>query len=216
MRAIIILLLLSFSIGKGYSQRVVKEIRHFLFPEFTNGTVLMKSGVRNDTLLNYNSLTEEMLFVRNGKTLAIINLDKIDTVFIENRIFIPMQKKFAEVVYHNNFDLYALNKASVIDPGKPSAYGGTSHTSAITPLSSFVSGGQTYDLKVPEGSETREYVEYYLKQDGQTNIFLSIRQLSKLYKGKKSQLYKFVRENRVTYEDQESLVELIRFMEKIN
>lgn len=214
MRTIIFLLFLSFSISGGYSQKVFKEIRHCLFPEFTHGTVLMKSGARNDTLLNYNSLTEEMLFTRNGKTLALTNLDQIDSVFIGNRTFVPMQKKFVEVIYHNSFDLYALNRASIIDPGKPAAYGGTSHTSAITPLSSFVSGGQTYDLKVPEGSETKGFIEYYLKQDDKTTAFQSIRQLSKLYKGKKSQFNNYVRENRITYEDQESLVELIRFMEK--
>jgi len=110
--------------------------------------------------------------------------------------------------------LYALHKATVVDPGKPSAYGGTSHTSAITPISSFVSGGQTYDLKVPEGSETIPEIEYWLKQDGKTTMFLSINQLSKLYKGKKSQFKQYVKVNRVKYEDPDSLVDLVKFMEE--
>ena len=214
MKTIIFILLFSFSFNSGYSQRGIKEITHYLFPEFTNGTVVMKTGLRNDMLLNYNSLTEEMLFIRNGKTLAMTSLEKIDTVFIENRIFIPMKKKFVEVVYHNHFDLYALHKAKVIDPGKPSAYGGTSYTAAITPISSYASGGQTYDLKVPEGSETQPEIEYWLKQDGKTTMFLSINQLSKLYKGKKSQFKQYVKVNRVKYEDQDSLVDLLKYMEE--
>jgi len=31
----------------------------------------MKSGIRNDALLNYNSLTEQMIFEKKGKKLAI-------------------------------------------------------------------------------------------------------------------------------------------------
>jgi hypothetical protein len=213
MKTNIFILLLSFGLNNGYSQRGVKEISYYLFPEFTNGTVVMKTGIRNGTMLNYNSLTEEMLFIRNGKTLAITSLEQIDTVFIGNRVFIPMQKKFVEVVYHNHFDLYALHKAKVIDPGKPSAYGGTSYTSATTSISSYASGGQTYDLKVPEGTETQPEIEYWLKQDGKTYMFLSINQLSKLYKGKKAEFKKYVKDNRVKYEDQDNLVELIKFME---
>lgn len=197
----------------AYSQKGTDEIRHCLFPEFTNGTVVMKTGLRNDTLLNYNALTEEMLFLRNGRTLAITNLDHIDTVFIEKRVFIPVQKKFVEVVYHNHVDLYALHKAKMLDPGKPAAYGGTSQTSAITPMSSYISGGQSYDLKVPEATETHAEIEYLLKQDGKITRFVSINQLSKLYKGTKSQFRDYVRDNRVKYEDQESLIELIKFME---
>ena len=160
---IILTVILGICLNNGYAQHVVQEITHYLFPEFTMGTVVMTTGVRNDTPLNYNSLTEEMLFFRDGKRLAISNLNEIDSVLIENRVFIPLEKKFMEVVYHNSFDLYALHKADVVDPGKPAAYGGTSHTAAITPITSISMNGQTYSLKAPASTETRAFIQYWLK-----------------------------------------------------
>ena len=46
----------------SYAQPEYIEMTHYLFPEFTQGVILMKSGIRNDALLNYNSLTEQMIF----------------------------------------------------------------------------------------------------------------------------------------------------------
>ena len=50
----------------SYAQPKFKEVSHYLFPEFTQGVVLMKDGGKNETLLNYNSLTEEMIFENKG------------------------------------------------------------------------------------------------------------------------------------------------------
>ena len=82
----------------GYSQVRVLELSHYLFPEFTKGVVLMKTGVKNEALLNYNSLTEEMIFDNKGTKLALGQLDQVDTVYIQNRKFFPLNKKFVEIV----------------------------------------------------------------------------------------------------------------------
>lgn len=39
-----------------------KDISHYLFPEFVQGVVLMKSGQKNPAMLNFNAATEEMGF----------------------------------------------------------------------------------------------------------------------------------------------------------
>jgi hypothetical protein len=45
-------------------------------------------------LLNYNSLTEEMIFENNGKKLAIGKgeLELVDTVFIKDRKFVILNQ----------------------------------------------------------------------------------------------------------------------------
>ena len=116
------------------------ELTHYLFPEFTKGVVLMKTGVKNEALLNYNSLTEEMIFENRGIKLAVGELEQIDTVYINGRKFFLLNNKFVELIYHSKFDLYAEHKCDVSDPGKPAGYGGTSQTSAISTYSTFFSG----------------------------------------------------------------------------
>ena len=71
MRSILVLLLLGFSLGNVYAQKQKVEIYHYVFPEFRKGTVLMKSGTKNEAMLNYNALTDEMIFDQNGKKLAM-------------------------------------------------------------------------------------------------------------------------------------------------
>ena len=47
------------------------EITSYLFPEFTWGVLLMKAGTKYDHILNYYSITEEMIFENNGKKMAM-------------------------------------------------------------------------------------------------------------------------------------------------
>lgn len=173
----------------------------------------MHSGTKNVTMLNYNAATEEMIFDNNGKKLAITKLDEIEAIYIEERKFIPLQNKFVEIIYQNIFELYAAHKCSLIDPGKPAAYGGTSQTSAITSYSSIMAGGQIYQLALPEGIGTKPYTNYWLKKGDNVKSFISLRQLSKLFEDKADLFKKYVKEHKVTYENQESIVELIKYME---
>lgn len=195
------------------SQVKVIELTHYLFPEFTNGVVLMKSGEKNEALLNYNSLTEEMIFDNRSVKLAIGQLELVDTVYIGSRKFFLLDNKFVELVYKSKSELYAEYKCTVKDPGKPAAYGGTSQTSATTTYSSYFTGGQVYDLKLPEGYETRPFTNFWLKKDGKVNKFLSVRQLTKLYDEKENLLKAYQKTHEVKYDDQESILQLIKFLD---
>lgn len=214
MKRTFILLILGLVANFCLGQRKAIEVSHYLFPEFIKGTVLMKSGVKNEAKLNYNALTEEMIFVKDGKNLAMTNLADIDTVYIGETKFFIMKNKFVEIVYHNQYDLYAAHKGSIVDPGKPAAYGGTSQTSAANSYSSFFANGQLYDLQLPEGVETRAVTEYWLKKDGQLQLFLNLRQLARLFEDKSDQFKKYTKENKVKYENEESLVGLIKYLEQ--
>ena len=213
MKRFFYLLIMSVFAASGYSQEKILELSHYLFPEFTKGVVLMKAGVKNEALLNYNSLTEEMIFDNKGTKLALGQLDQIDTVYIQGRKFLPRNKKFVEIVYQSKYALYAEHKCNVKDPGKPAAYGGTSQTSAATSYSSFYSGGQVYELKLPEGYETKPYKEYWLRKDSEINKFLSVKQLSKLFKEKENLIKVYLKNHDVKYDNQKSLIELIMYLE---
>lgn len=91
-RSTLLLTLVLVTAFSAYSQ---KEISHYLFSEFIPGVVLMKGGTENHALLNYNLVTEEMIFDQGGQLLAFadITLDNLDTVFIDNRKFILNNKK---------------------------------------------------------------------------------------------------------------------------
>jgi hypothetical protein len=215
MRYALYLSALILSFNASYPQSGGVGLSHYLFPKFTKGVILMKSGIKNQLLLNYNSLTEEMIFENSGKKLAIAKeeLKLVDTVFIEDRKFIEMNNKFFELAYHSKSDLYVEHKCSMVSPGKPAAYGGTSQTSSITSISSINSAGRLYEIELPEGYEIKPYTCYWLKKNGELSKFINMKQLMKLYDDKKDLFKAYVKKYDVTYNNQESIVQLIKYLE---
>ncbi|MGE4514751.1 MAG: hypothetical protein AB7E26_13205, partial [Chryseobacterium sp.] len=70
------------------------ESTHYLQPDFADGTVIMKNGTKNQALLNYNMVTEEMVFYQGEQILALADptLINLDTVVIGDRKFILNDK----------------------------------------------------------------------------------------------------------------------------
>lgn len=211
-RPVALLYFLIFFSSVSWAQVKVIEVSHYIFPEFSKGVVLMKNGVKNEAMLNFNSLTEEMIFDNKGTKLAMTQLDQVDTVYVKDRKFFILNNKFVEVIFKSKVALYAEHRCSVKDPGKPAAYGGTSQTSATTTYSSFLSGGQVYELKLPDGIVTKPYIEYWFGKDGKVNKFLTVRQLLKLCGDKEEAAKAYAKENNVKYENQESIIGLIRYL----
>jgi len=200
----------------SYAQSNYIETAHYLFPEFTQGIILMKAGARNKAMLNYNSLTEEMIFENNGqkKAIGINEIPLVDTVFIKDRKFVALNGKFVELVYHSKWDLYVEHKCKVEDQGKPAGYGGASQTGAATSVSSLYSQGRVvYDLKLPDDYKTKPYSIFWLKKNGELFKFINMRELKKYYKDKKELFKKYLKINSVKYQDQEGIIQLIGYME---
>jgi len=200
----------------SYAQSNYIETSHYLFPEFTQGVILMKAETRNNAMLNYNSLTEEMIFENNGQKKAI-GTDEIllvDTVLIKDRKFVALNGKFLELVYHSKWDLYVEHKCKVEEQGKPAGYGGTSQTGAATSVSSLYTQGRVvYDLKLPDDFKTKPYSIYWLKKNGELYKFMNMKELKKFYEDKKEIFKKYLKTNRVKYQDQEGIIQLIGYME---
>lgn len=215
MKRIIPVLILGLTITSTYGQSKGIVLSHYIFPEFTAGTVLMKSGQKYSALLNYNSFTEEMIFDDKGKKLAIGKEEKgrVDTVYILNRKFFALNDSFVELIYQSEFELYAGHMCNVKYPGKPAAYGGTSETSSVSTYSGIYSGGVMYELKLPDGYTIKPYTTYWLKRDGELQRFVNMKQLTKLFDDKKDLIKEYVSTHRVDYDDQESLVQLIKYLE---
>lgn len=215
MKLIVSCLFFIMFIPSTYGQSGAVELSHYVFPEFTGGTVLMKSGQEVKALLNYNSYTGEMIFEDNGKKLAIGKEDKwkVDTVYIMNRKFFILNDGFVELLHRSEFELYAEHRCNVKYPGKPAPYGGTSETSSTTTYSGIYSGGIMYELKLPDDYTIKPYTIYWLKRDREPERFVNMKQLSKLFDDRKDLIREYLRTHPVEYEDPESIVQLINYLE---
>ncbi len=215
MKRIVAVLLFSLILFSSFCQSQGVELSHYVFPDFTNGSVLMKSGQQHQALLNYNALSEEMIFVDKGTKLAISKeeKEKIDTVYIKGRKFFVLDGRFLELIYRSGYELYAEHRCDVKYPGKPAGYGGTSETSSISTYSGVYSGGILYELRLPDDFSIKPYLIYWLMKDGKINKIVNLKQLNKVFGDRKDQIKEYVSSNKTDYNDMESMVGLIRYLE---
>lgn len=191
------------------------ETSHYIYPEFTKAMILLKNGQKKYSMLNYNSLTEELVIDRRGQKLAIARdgLLDIDTIYIADRKFIMLNGKTVELLYHAKSELFVEYKCKIKEQGKASGYGGETKTGAIQASTSITAGSDSYQLKLPDGYELKSYTYYWLKKNGELNRFLSMRELKKLYKDKKDAFNAYVKEHGTKYDNQESIIQLIEYLE---
>ena len=197
------------------AQSTTIEVSHYVFPEFMQGTVLFKGGAKKIARLNYNALTEEMIYENGESKLALGILNSIDTVYVGDKVFFPFKNKLVNIVFHSKYEVYAVYRCSIKDPGKPAGYGGNSQVSSTTVISTYFANGKAYELKLPEEFELSPYTEYLLLKDGKLNEFTSMKQLLKIFSGKEDVIKEYIKKNNIKYEDQKSLITLISFAETL-
>lgn len=198
-----------------FAQPKAEETGHYVFPEFTQGIVLLKSGVTEKTVLNYNSLTEEMVYIDKGTKLALSDetVAKIDTIYIKNRKFVVVGSKFFELICHSKFDLFMEHKCKLNSVGKPTAYGATSHSTTTSSYTSSPTEGMKYELKLSDEYQVEPYIVYWIKKTNSSKKFANMRQLKNLYTAKRDLMETYVNEHVVKYNDPKTIVQLIEYLE---
>jgi len=211
---VVLLITLTYTVT-GYTQRNI-TLSHYIFSEFTPGEILMHNGTTVEASLNYNSLSEEVVFMQDGELLAIGDetLPQIDTVYIHGSKFIRVDGKFVELLVNNGYSLLAEYKCRLIPPGKPSGYGGTSQTSASTTYSTLMASGIIYNLKLPDDYTVKPYIIYRIIRGGKEISFQSAGQLKRLYNDDKARYKQYTSENKVDINNPDYIKNLVIFMEQ--
>jgi hypothetical protein len=183
----------------------------YLFSEFTASDILMKSGQTQKPVLNYNVITEKMVFTRDDQYYEITNPEMVDTVYIQNRKFIPVGKTFYEFLLSGPLELYIQHKGSLLPAGKPAGYGGTSQLSSTNYVSSIKLSGNQYNLPIPSDYEVNISTVFWIKRGADWLDFSTEKQFLKLFPGKESKLKSFIKENRIKVDRPADLVKLVKY-----
>ena len=207
-------IILLFSIYSASGQKATVISPHYLLPEFTKGTVFLKEGKPKELKMNYNIITEEMIFEYPGKYLALTNIETIDTVSIMGRKFIPSGKVFLELLVNSRVPLFAKYTCTVTPPGKPSGYGGTSQTSSITVIDQLFSKGRAYEMELPADYTVVPNTEYLMLKNGNFIRIYNIKQVIKAFPDKGSQIKEYNKKRKTDFNKQDDVISLITFCDK--
>lgn len=187
------------------------NLPQYLFPGFTRGLVRMKTGENYNAVLNYNTVTENMVWEQDGKLLDLTNMKAVDTIFLQNRKFVPVNEVFYEVLVNAPISLFIQHKSDLVPAGSPSGYGGTSQTASIKNLSSVSLKSGTYNLEIPSDYNINPSSVYWIRKSNTMFSFLNKRQFLKIFSEKNDEIEKFIKQNRLKTENRDDLIKLVNY-----
>ena len=189
------------------------KLIQYVFDQFNPGTVKLKSGKSYKQNLNYNTITNEMVFVDNGKFVAIASPESVDTIYISDRKFIPLNNKFYEVLVTGPMPLLAELTATVSEEGTSIGYGSTTTTSATSSYQSLIRDGGAYGLKLPDGFKVTPKQEFYILKDDKLERVGNERQLAKIFPDKKDAIKDLVKKTNTNFSKSEDVAALVKQLE---
>jgi len=186
-----------------------------LFPNFSRGIIMMKSGKTTSALLNYNTVDEEMLFEQNGNYMVINKLDEIDTISLQNRKFVPVEQAFYEVIVKGRVSLYIQQRNRFTPVGTKTAYGITSPTAGPSSVSTVRGQGQSRNLEIPPNVTISPAIVYWVKIDGVMNKFTTERQFIKIFPGMEDKIKGFLKNSKLELKSREGLLQAGKFCNEL-
>ncbi|MBN1388999.1 MAG: hypothetical protein JW965_11170 [Bacteroidales bacterium] len=191
---------------------VSDNIPQYLFNRFADGLIVKKSGEKVLASLNYNIVTEEMIFLENDRFMALGNLQSIDTVYLNNMIFLPAGDAFYELAVIGKVKLLVQFSGTVQVEGEDVGYGITSKTSRVTSLSALTNSGVLYNMDLPENLKVSRKITYHVEVDGERERFINKRAFLRIFKDKKKELDRYIKEENVEFDNYNDIVSLVKYM----
>lgn len=191
----------------------------YVFPAFTQGNVLQKSGGTTSASMNYNTLTQEMLFMQ-GDTKIVLDLsDNVDTIYLQDRKFIPVGQLCYEKLTDTKVALYQQHFSKTIKHGKNADLDqqvNNTITSANAQGIRTTSGpkGPTYEDKLPEGYELVPQDEFWLKQGKSFYSAKTLKKIAKVFPDKEAAMEAYVKDNKLDIAKAVDLAKLVVFLNK--
>jgi hypothetical protein len=192
------------------------SLPQYLFRSFTRGVIKMKNGPAQSAVMNYNTLTERMVFEQNGKLLDMINLEKVDTVYLQNARFIPAGKVFYEVLVKKPVSLFVQHKSELKSLGRPAAYGTMSQTTASTSVSKLYIDNGTYNLELPEYFKLTSSPVSWIRKNGIMYRFLTERQFLKIFPEYKNEIQGIIDQENLDIKKRDDLIKLVNYCNDLN
>ncbi|HRT90519.1 MAG TPA: hypothetical protein P5257_10410 [Bacteroidales bacterium] len=193
----------------AYSQEEKKQdFRQYLFPAFTVSIVKTSSSKPSKLMLNYNTVTENMVFIQNGEYFDLVTNGVVDTIYMNNKRFIPLEDFYVEVISEGSFTFSIQHRSNLKEPGMPAGYGTTSQLAASNYLSSVRLKSGYYNINIPQGYEVEYSPVYWVQKEGKWYKYLGENQFLKIFPEKSKELKQFIKNNRIKFDKPGDLVKL--------
>jgi hypothetical protein len=107
--------LFSFILSVNGQEETYLNLPQFLYSDFNAGRIKMKAGKDLNLLLNYNMITEKMVFLQKEQVFDMLNQGYVDTIYMNGSRFVPYGKVFCEVYPGSKVTLLIQHKGRLFN-----------------------------------------------------------------------------------------------------
>lgn len=186
-------------------------IDHYMFNNFIPGTVKKKSGEKISAALNYNTLKEEMVFMKDSVMYTLMQLEDIDTVYLAGRTFVPNNNFFYEKATNTPVALYIEHKTTVLSPSKDLGYGIKSQLGSAVSPTQVAGGNRAFNLKQPDDYKPASRTTYWLNKDGKYVQLHNFKNVQDAFPARADAIKEFVKTNKLKFGSEDDMIKLINF-----
>lgn len=189
-----------------------QEAPIYLFPDFTQGTVLMKNRAKTTALLNYDATNRKMMFKQGNDLMILTNAASVDTIYIGERRFIPIRNHFfLECIPCRHGTVYVNWLLESKYQGQKGAYGQVSHAIKAENINTSYWTNNSYEKESPDIYEQENNNEYWLYMNGKFVNCKSKKTLKKLFPGHQTEIEEYIKEKKVDFSKTLSVISLLDY-----
>lgn len=184
--------------------------RMLLFSEYSNGTILMKSGSKIQVKLNYDTANKNMMYLQGSDEMILLNSHEADTVYINEEKFIPFNSRFVEVVELSNGNAFIDWSLKLGHRGNRGAYGQITQNKVET-INTANWSNREYRPESAEVVELKNDNEYWFSKKGELVKFKNEKNLIKHFPGYRDEIKSYIKENKVDFKKVNDVLALLNY-----
>jgi hypothetical protein len=184
----------------------------YRYPQFDTGQIVFRSGRTNSLMLNYNTATGEVEFIKSPDTLAIANSWKKEIRYVVMQDTFYYDKGYIEIISGGHIKLGLKAYVRFKDILKKGAMGTTARASSVDTYNSMYSSGNLYKLIPNEDIELERTNEYYLYTPDAGFTLLLRKNILKLFPDKDNEIKTYLKSHKVRFFSRDDLIGLTDFL----
>jgi hypothetical protein len=191
-----------------------RPLPQFLFPTFTEGSIVMKDGEKFSALLNYNMVDQIMVTELNGIYRYATRVEEIDTIYLGHKEFVPVDKFFYEVLVKGTATFFLQNKSLYTPKGSNVGYGARSQSVGPTDFKRYELTNVVYQynevvhIELPPNVDVTPAFVYWVRISEEMKKFTNERQFLKIFPEKESELKEYIKKEKINLKVREDVIKL--------
>jgi hypothetical protein len=190
------------------------DVTPYLFHEFVKASVLQKGGGATEASINYNTLTQEMVYMDGATKMVLGAVETIDTIYIQNKKFIPVGNVFYEKLTDTKYALYEQHFCKILLKGRNADLQDQVNNTitASQGIQNHINTSYSkYDMKFGEGYTMEAHNTFYLQKVKSFYSIDGLKSILKYFPGKEPGINAYIKDKNLDLTQAGDLAKLIVF-----